>query len=219
MDHRREHPGHHVYDLVAGRDFTADGVIDVADVRDGDTCPSCGGALVLARGIEIGHIFQLGRKYAEALGLKVLDEKGELVTVTMGSYGIGVSRAVAAIAEQSHDDKGLIWPREIAPADVHLIATGKSDEPFDAAEVLAAELDAAGVRVLYDDRRGVSPGVKFNDSELLGIPTIVVVGQAARGGLRRGQGPTVRRAAGRRGGRCGRSDPRHRRRLTCRSGP
>ena len=169
--------GQHVYDLVAGRDFTADGVIDVADVRDGDDCPSCGGALVLARGIEIGHIFQLGRKYAEALGLKVLDEKGELVTVTMGSYGIGVSRAVAAIAEQSHDDKGLIWPREIAPADIHLIATGKSDEPFEAAEQLAADLDASGVRVLFDDRRGVSPGVKFNDSELLGIPTIVVVGK------------------------------------------
>jgi prolyl-tRNA synthetase len=169
--------GQHVYDLVAERDFTADGVIDVAEVRDGDACPSCGGELVLARGIEIGHIFQLGRKYAEALGLRVLDEKGELVTVTMGSYGIGVSRAVAAIAEQSHDEKGLIWPREIAPADIHLIATGKSDEPFEAAEQLAADLDAAGVRVLYDDRRGVSPGVKFNDSELLGIPTIVVVGK------------------------------------------
>jgi prolyl-tRNA synthetase len=170
-------PGRHVYDLVAGRDFTADGVIDVAEVREGDECPSCGGTLGLARGIEIGHIFQLGRKYADALGLRVLDEKGELVTVTMGSYGIGVSRAVAAIAEQSHDDKGLIWPREIAPADVHLIATGKADEPFEAAEALAAALDADGVRVLYDDRRGVSPGVKFNDSELLGMPTIVVVGK------------------------------------------
>jgi prolyl-tRNA synthetase len=169
--------GHHVYDLVAGRDFTADGVIDVADVRDGDACPSCGGELVLARGIEIGHIFQLGRKYADALGLKVLDENGELVTVTMGSYGIGVSRAVAAIAEQSHDDKGLIWPREVAPADIHLIATGKSDEPFEYADQLAAELDAKGIRVLLDDRRSVSPGVKFNDSELIGVPTIVVVGK------------------------------------------
>ena len=170
-------PGRHVYDLVAGRDFSADGVIDVADVREGDACPSCGSGLVLARGIEIGHIFQLGRKYADALGLKVLDESGELVTVTMGSYGIGVSRAVAAIAEQSHDDKGIIWPREVAPADIHLIATGKADEPFAAAEVLAGELEAAGVRVLFDDRRGVSPGVKFNDSELLGVPTIVVVGK------------------------------------------
>jgi prolyl-tRNA synthetase len=169
--------GRHVYDLVAGRDFVADGVIDVAEVRQGDACPSCGGDLELARGIEIGHIFQLGRKYADALGLKVLDESGELVTVTMGSYGIGVSRAVAAIAEQSHDDKGLIWPREVAPADIHLIATGKSDEPFAVAEQLAADLEAAGVRVLFDDRRGVSPGVKFNDSELLGVPTIVVVGK------------------------------------------
>jgi prolyl-tRNA synthetase len=170
-------PGRHVYDLVAGRDFTADGVIDVAEVREGDECPSCGGELGLARGIEIGHIFQLGRKYADALDLKVLDENGRLVTVTMGSYGIGVSRAVAAIAEQSHDDKGLIWPREISPADIHLIATGKADEPFEVAEQMAGALDAAGVRVLYDDRRGVSPGVKFNDSELLGIPTIVVVGK------------------------------------------
>jgi prolyl-tRNA synthetase len=172
-----------VYDLVAGRDFTADGTIDVADVREGDVCPNCGGELTLARGIEIGHIFQLGRKYAEALGLKVLDENGELVTVTMGSYGIGVSRAVAAIAEQSHDDKGLIWPREIAPADVHIIATGKADEPFEEAERIAAELNARGVRVLLDDRRGVSPGVKFNDSELIGVPTIVVVGKRLADGF------------------------------------
>lgn len=170
-------PGRHVFDLVVGRDFTGDGVLDVAEVREGDDCPSCEGSLTLARGIEIGHIFQLGRKYADALDLKVLDENGRLVTVTMGSYGIGVSRAVAAIAEQSHDDHGLIWPREIAPADIHLIATGKADEAFDAAEALAEELQAAGVRVLYDDRRGVSPGVKFNDSELLGVPTIVVVGK------------------------------------------
>lgn len=169
--------GSHVYDLVAGRDFTADGVIEVAEVLEGDSCPKCGQGLEIARGIEIGHIFQLGRKYAQALGLKVLDEKGELVTVTMGSYGIGVSRAVAAVAEQSHDDKGLIWPREVAPADIHLIATGKDDAPFAAAELLAGQLEAAGVRVLYDDRRAVSPGVKFNDSELIGVPTIVVVGK------------------------------------------
>jgi prolyl-tRNA synthetase len=175
--------GKHVYDLVAGRDFTADGILDVAEVREGDECPACGGSLLLARGIEIGHIFQLGRKYAEALGLRVLDEHGELVTVTMGSYGIGVSRAVAAIAEQSHDDKGLVWPREVAPADVHLIATGKDDAVFDAAETIAAELERAGVRVLLDDRRGVSPGVKFNDSELIGIPTIMVVGKRLADGF------------------------------------
>jgi len=170
-------PGRHVFDLVAGRDFGGDGVMDVAEVREGDACPSCGAALTLARGIEIGHIFQLGRKYAEALDLRVLDENGKLVTVTMGSYGIGVSRAVAAIAEQSHDERGLIWPREVAPADVHLIATGKADEVFEAAEALARELQDCGIRVLFDDRRGVSPGVKFNDSELLGVPTIVVVGK------------------------------------------
>ena len=174
---------HHFYDFVAGRDFHADGIIDVAEVRAGDSCPNCGAGFEIERGIEIGHIFQLGRKYAEAVGLKVLDEHGELITVTMGSYGIGVSRAVAAIAEQSHDDKGLIWPREVAPADVHLIAAGKDDSLFDAAEKLGLELEAAGVRVLYDDRTSVSPGVKFNDSELIGIPTIVIVGKRLADGF------------------------------------
>ena len=167
----------HFYDYVVGRDFAADGVIDVAEVREGDACPNCGGALEIERGIEIGHIFQLGRKYADAMSLKVLDENGELVTVTMGSYGIGVSRAVGAIAEQSHDDKGLIWPREVAPADVHLVAAGKDESIFTEAERIATELEARHIRVLYDDRTGVSPGVKFNDSELIGIPTIVIVGK------------------------------------------
>lgn len=176
-------PGNHVYDLVAGRDFTWDGEIEAAEVRQGDECSNCGAELTIARGIEIGHIFQLGRKYAEALDLKVLDENGELVTVTMGSYGIGVTRAVATVAEQSHDDKGLIWPREIAPADIHIIATGKEDEPFNVAEKFANELEAKGVRVLYDDRRGVSPGVKFNDSELIGVPTIAVVGKSLADGV------------------------------------
>ncbi|MFM8895961.1 MAG: His/Gly/Thr/Pro-type tRNA ligase C-terminal domain-containing protein, partial [Actinomycetales bacterium] len=170
-------PGRHVYDLVMGRDFEADGTIEVAEVLPGDQCPACGDELLLARGIEIGHIFQLGRKYAQALGLSVLNEHGELVTVTMGSYGIGVSRAVAAIAEQSHDEHGLIWPREVAPADVHLIATGKDDAAYEAAQTLGEQLQAAGIRVLYDDRRSVSPGVKFNDSELIGVPTIVIVGK------------------------------------------
>ena len=176
-------PGRHVYDLVAGRDFEWDGIIEAAEVKEGDPCPSCGGVLEQARGIEIGHIFQLGRKYAEAIGLTVLDENGKSVVVTMGSYGIGVSRAVAAIAEQHHDEHGLVWPREVAPADVHLVATGKDDAVFEAAETLAENLVAEGVRVLYDDRRGVSPGVKFNDSELLGIPTIVVVGKRLTDGM------------------------------------
>lgn len=174
---------HHMFSLVAGRDFSWDGVVEAADVRDGDECSSCGQPLTIARGIEIGHIFQLGKKYAEALELKVLNEEGKLVTVTMGSYGIGVSRVVATIAEQSHDDKGLIWPREVSPADVHLIATGKDDVVYAEAEKLATELEAKNVRVLFDDRRGVSPGVKFNDSELLGVPTIVVVGKGLAEGL------------------------------------
>ncbi|MGA8209465.1 MAG: proline--tRNA ligase [Nocardioidaceae bacterium] len=175
--------GSHVLDLVAGRDFTPDGTIEAAEVRDGDPCPSCDGTLHTARGIEMGHIFALGRKYADALGLQVLDERGKLVTVTMGSYGIGVSRAVAAIAENTHDDLGLAWPREIAPADVHLVATGKDQAVFEAAERLAGDLDAHGVRVLYDDRPKVSPGVKFKDAELIGVPTIVVVGRGLADGV------------------------------------
>jgi len=170
--------GRHVIDLVAGRDFTADGTIEAAEVRVGDVCPSCGlPDLLAARGIEMGHIFQLGRKYAEALGLKVLDENGKLVTVTMGSYGVGVSRAVAAIAEGNHDALGLCWPREITPADVHVVATGKDDAVFVASQDLVRGLEAGGLEVIYDDRRQVSPGVKFKDSELIGVPTIVVVGR------------------------------------------
>lgn len=176
--------GSHVVDLVAGRDFTPDGTIEAADVRDGDECPNCTeGTLESARGVEMGHIFQLGRKYAEALGLKVLDENGKLVTVTMGSYGIGPSRAVAAIAEGTLDDIGLCWPRNVAPADVHIVAAGKEDAIFEAAEKLAADLTAQGVEVLLDDRRGkVSPGVKFKDAELIGVPTIVTVGRGLADG-------------------------------------
>nr|WP_239020778.1 His/Gly/Thr/Pro-type tRNA ligase C-terminal domain-containing protein [Nakamurella antarctica] len=176
-------PGKHVIGLVMERDFSADGVIQAAEIRDGDPSPGpSGGVLQTARGIEMGHIFQLGRKYAEALGLKVLDENGKLVTVTMGSYGIGVSRAVAAVAEANHDEKGLVWPREIAPADVHIVVAGKWPELFAAAEGFAHELDAAGVRVLLDDRVA-SPGVKFADSELIGVPTILVVGRGLAEGV------------------------------------
>jgi len=176
-------PGRHVFDLVAGRDFTADGTIEAADVREGDPCPNGDGTLVPARGIEMGHIFQLGRKYAEALDLKVLDEHGKQVVVTMGSYGIGPSRAVAAIAEATLDDLGLCWPREVAPADVHLVAAGKDDAIFDATQRLADDLVAQGLEVLYDDRRSVSAGVKFKDAELLGMPTIVVVGKGLADGV------------------------------------
>ena len=174
--------GKHVVDLVCGRDFTPDGQIEAADVRAGDACPKCGSAMEIAKGIEIGHIFQLGRKYAEALGLTVLDQNGKQVVVTMGSYGIGVSRAVAAIAETCYDDKGLCWPREVAPADVHIVLAGKDEVQISAAETLAADLERAGLRVLFDDRLGVSPGVKFKDAELIGVPTIVVVGRGVADG-------------------------------------
>ena len=181
-------PDRHVLDLVAGRDFTPDGTIEAAEVRAGDPCPECAaegrdGVLEAARGIEIGHIFQLGTKYAEALDLRVLDENGKLVTVTMGSYGIGPSRAVAAIAESSLDDLGLCWPREVAPADVHVVATGKDASVFEAADRLVDELAQRGVEVLYDDRPKVSPGVKFKDAELIGVPTIVVVGKGLADGV------------------------------------
>ena len=176
-------PGRHVFELTMGRDFTADGTIEAAEIKAGDVCPNCASELEIARGIEIGHIFQLGRKYAEALDLKVLDENGKQVVVTMGSYGIGVSRAVAAIAEQTYDEIGLVWPREVSPADVHLVATGKDDAVYEYAENLAASLENAGLRILMDDRRQASPGVKFKDSELLGVPTIVVVGKGLVDGV------------------------------------
>jgi prolyl-tRNA synthetase len=175
--------GSHVIDLVAGRDFEGDGLIEAADVRDGDPCPRCGAPLETARGIEMGHIFQLGSRFADALGLQVLDENGKLVTVTMGSYGIGVSRAVAAIVENRHDDLGIIWPREVSPADVHVVATGKDASIFAAADDLVTALESAGLTVLFDDREKVSPGVKFKDSELIGIPTIVVVGRGVADGV------------------------------------
>lgn len=167
----------HVKYVTNGRDFDVDGYIEAAEVRAGDLCPSCATPVVIDRAIEIGHIFQLGRKYAEALDLTVLDKDGKSRVVTMGSYGVGVSRAVAAIAEQSHDEIGLIWPREVAPADVHIVATGKDDSPFDAAEKLGSELEAKGLRVMLDDRRDASPGVKFKDAELIGNPFIVIVGK------------------------------------------
>jgi prolyl-tRNA synthetase len=175
-------PGHHVIGLVAGRDFHGDGTIDVAEVRQGDPCPHCGAGLTLRRGIEIGHIFQLGRKYAQALGLEVAGPEGKPVVVTMGSYGIGVSRAVAAIAEATLDDKGLCWPRHIAPADVHLVAASKDAAVVDFSERLATDLTEVGIRVLFDDRSGVSAGVKFKDAELIGVPTVVVIGKSLADG-------------------------------------
>jgi prolyl-tRNA synthetase len=175
--------GKHVLDLVHGRDFTADGTIQAAEIRDGDISPDGNGTLTLARGIELGHIFQLGTKYAEALGLKVLDEHGKLVTVTMGSYGVGVTRAVGVVAEDNHDELGLAWPREVAPADVHVVATGKDPAVFVKADEIVRSLVEQGIDVIYDDRPKVSPGVKFKDSELIGVPTIVVVGKGLASGV------------------------------------
>ncbi|WP_295775083.1 proline--tRNA ligase [uncultured Microbacterium sp.] len=172
----------HVHSLVAGRDFAADGYVEVATVRPGDPAPDGSGPVELARGMEIGHVFQLGRKYADALGLKVLDENGKLVTVTMGSYGIGVTRILAIIAELNNDDKGLIWPASVAPFDVQVVATGRDAAAFELAEKLSADLDGAGLDVLYDDRPKVSPGVKFGDAELVGVPQIVIVGRGAADG-------------------------------------
>jgi prolyl-tRNA synthetase len=172
----------HARNVVNGRDFTPDAYVEAAEVRAGDACPECATEVVIDRAIEIGHIFQLGRKYAESLSLTVLDQNGKSQVVTMGSYGIGVTRAVAAIAEQTYDEIGLSWPVELAPAKVHIVATGKEDLPFDTAEKIATELEAAGVTVMLDDRRGTSPGVKFKDAELIGNPVIVVVGKSLEQG-------------------------------------
>ncbi|WP_396655385.1 proline--tRNA ligase [Microbacterium sp.] len=172
----------HVHSLVAGRDFTADGFVEVANVREGDPAPDGSGPVSLARGMEIGHVFQLGRFFAETLGLQVLDPNGKLVTVTMGSYGIGVTRILAIIAELNNDDRGLIWPEPVAPFDVHVVATGKDAVAFELAAQLSDDLEAAGLDVLYDDRAKVSPGVKFADAELIGVPRIVIVGRGAAAG-------------------------------------
>ncbi|MFI8950838.1 proline--tRNA ligase [Streptomyces sp. NPDC053750] len=172
----------HAKNVVAGRDFEVDEYVDVVVVREGDPCPNCGTGLKLDRAIEIGHIFQLGRKYADALKLDVLGQNGKPARVTMGSYGIGVSRAVAALAEQHADEKGLVWSKEVAPADVHVVAAGKALQTELALEV-SDKLAAAGVRVLVDDRAGVSPGVKFTDAELIGVPQILVAGRRSAEGV------------------------------------
>jgi prolyl-tRNA synthetase len=171
----------HAVNVVRGRDFEPDGQIGAARLRDGDRCPRCGGVLTLSRGIEIGHIFQLGRKYTDLLGLDALGPDGTPIRITMGSYGIGITRAVAALAEQRHDEKGLVWPASVAPASVHMVLLGKDPAAGEFAERTAAALDASGVAVLLDDR-GASPGVAFADAELLGVPVILVVGR----GLARG---------------------------------
>ncbi|MEI7717190.1 MAG: His/Gly/Thr/Pro-type tRNA ligase C-terminal domain-containing protein, partial [Mycobacterium sp.] len=177
-----DEPGSHVVGLVAGRDFAPDGTIEAAEVRDGDPSPDGAGPLVAARGIEIAHIFQLGRKYTDAFAVDVLGEDGKPVRLTMGSYGLGVSRMVAVIAEQHHDELGLRWPAAVAPFDVHLVIANKDAQAREGATELAAELDRLGVEVLLDDRQA-SPGVKFKDAELLGMPWIVVIGRGWADGV------------------------------------
>ena len=172
----------HTWYLTFGRDFSSDGIADIAEIRAGDPAPDGSGPLEMARGIEIGHIFQLGRKYAEALGLKVLDSNGKLVTVTMGSYGIGVTRLVAVIAESFHDDNGLMWPDSVAPANLHVIAAGKDEAAFATAESLTVAAEALGLKVMFDDRLKVSPGVKFADAELIGNPWIIICGRGVADG-------------------------------------
>ena len=174
-------PDRHAAYVVAGRDFVPDGTVEAADVRAGDPCPVCGGPLRINRGIEIGHIFELGRRYTDAFELDAAGPDGQPIRLTMGSYGVGVSRAVAAVAEQAADDDGLIWPAELAPYDVHLIPVGRGGEPLAAAERAAGELEAAGLRVLLDDR-AASPGEKFADADLLGMPTQVVFGRSLAAG-------------------------------------
>lgn len=168
---------HHVVNTVAGRDFTPDGYIEVAEVREGDPAPENMGTLTVERGIEIGHIFQLGRKYTEAFDVKVPDVNGKRSVPTMGSYGLGVSRLIAVLAEQMRDDKGLRWPADVAPFDVHVVIANKDAAAGEAAEKLTAELSDSGLEVLFDDRPKVSPGVKFKDSELLGVPLVIVLGR------------------------------------------
>ena len=172
----------HARNVTCGRDFQVEHYVQAAEVKVGDNCPSCDKPVIIDRAIEIGHIFQLGKKYAQALGLTVLDKEGKPQVVTMGSYGIGVSRAVAAIAEQTYDELGLCWPAEIAPVDVHIVATGKEDQPFEVAEQIAKDLEAKGLEVLLDDRREASAGVKFKDAELIGVPKIIIVGKSLADG-------------------------------------
>ena len=169
-------PDRHAVNVVRGRDFEPAGEIGAVEIRDGDRCGRCGGELSIARGMEIGHVFQLGKKYADAFGLDAQGPDGESIRITMGSYGVGVSRAVAAVAEQTLDESGLCWPAAIAPYDVHIVPVGKGGEQLDTAVKLAEDLEAAGRSVLLDDRDG-SAGAKFADADLLGMPTIVVVGK------------------------------------------
>ncbi len=170
--------GYHLRNVNYGRDYQADIVVDIAAAQDGDACPECGAKMKAQRGIEVGNIFKLGTRYSEAMGAEFLDADGVSKPVVMGSYGIGSGRTLACVAEEYHDDNGLVLPVSVAPYQVHLVLlTGKGDEePSDAAERLYLDLQAAGVEVLFDDRQE-SPGVKFNDADLIGLPIRLTVSQ------------------------------------------
>ena len=176
-------PQRHTVGLVVGRDFHVDEFIEAAEIREGDPVPEGQGTLRLERGIELGHIFQLGRKYTEAFNVSILDENGKRATPTMGSYGIGITRMLAVLAEQRHDDKGLNWPVEVAPYQVHVVVANKDQAAMAAGDELVDKLDKRGIEVLFDDRPKVSPGVKFKDAELLGMPFIAILGRSFADGI------------------------------------
>ena len=176
-------PNSYVVGCVSGRDFHVDEFVEAAEVKEGDPAPNNQGTLVLQRGIELGHIFQLGRKYTEAFDVQILDENGKRAIPTMGSYGIGISRMLAVLAEQRHDEKGLNWPAAVAPYQVHVAVANKDAEAMEAGDKLAEELSQAGLEVLFDDRPKVSPGVKFKDAELLGMPFVAILGRAFKDGI------------------------------------
>ena len=168
--------GHHYRNVNHGRDFSADVVTDLTNAQEGDRCPNCGEAVILRNGIEVGNIFKLGTKYTDAAGASYLGEDGVAHKIVMGSYGIGVGRNVACIVEAHHDDKGIVWPAEVAPYAAHLVSIGAARDPAvdETAERIHAFSIAAGREILWDDR-DESPGVKFTDAELLGMPWILTV--------------------------------------------
>ena len=178
-----DNKNHHVVGLVAGRDFQIDEVVEASEIHEGDPAPEGQGTLTLKRGIELGHIFQLGRKYTEAFDVQILDENGKRAVPTMGSYGIGISRMMAVLAEQRHDEKGLNWPLDVAPYQVHVAVANKDQDAIEAGNKLVEALDKAGVEVLFDDRPKVSPGVKFKDAELLGMPFCAILGRSFKDGI------------------------------------
>ena len=168
--------GYHLLNVNVGRDFTPDLVVDITNARAGDACPNCGSPVALRQGIEVGNIFKLGTDFTEKLGATYLAEDGSRRLIVMGSYGIGLGRAMACIVEAHHDEKGIAWPAAVAPYPAHLVTLSASRDPAvgEAAEGLYGRLTDAGVEVLYDDR-DESPGVKLTDAELLGMPLIVTI--------------------------------------------